>query len=169
MKNLIPVRHSKSSWSKTDLSDFERPLNERGNRDKITMGARLEKRNESIEKVISSSAKRTTQTSIALVKAINYTISDIQFEDTIYHSSVTIMMQFINDVDNSIDTMMLVAHNPGISMLCDYLCGDFFEFPTLGMVKITFDTQDWQEIFRDTGSLEWVDYPKMSIKIQTNI
>ena len=122
-----------------------------------------------IEKVISSSAKRTTQTSIALVKAINYPISDIQFEDTIYHSSVTIMMQFINDVDNSIDTMMLVAHNPGISMLCDYLCGDFFEFPTLGMVKITFDTQDWQEIFRDTGSLEWVDYPKMSIKIQTNI
>jgi hypothetical protein len=54
-------------------------------------------------------------------------------------------------------------------MLCDYLRGDFFEFPTLGMVKITFDTQDWQEIFRDTGSLEWVDYPKMSIKIQTNI
>ncbi len=160
MKNLILVRHAKSSWSKTDLSDFERPLNERGNRDKTTMGERLMNRNESIEKIISSSAKRTTQTSIALAKAIDYSTGDIQFEDAIYHSSVSTMMQFINDVDNSIETIMLVAHNPGISMLCDYLCGEFFEFPTLGMTKITFDTDDWQEVFRDTGSLKWVDYPK---------
>lgn len=160
MKNLILVRHAKSSWNNATISDFERPLNERGNRDKTIMGERLKERDDTIQKIVSSSAKRTTQTSIALAKAIDYSTADIQYEDAIYHSSVTTMMQFINEMDNSVDTLMLVAHNPGISMLCDYLCGNLFDFPTLGITKISFDTKDWQEVFRDTGSLEWVDYPK---------
>jgi len=160
MKNLILVRHAKSSWNNSTISDFERPLNERGNNDKIMMGERLKARNENIQKVISSSAKRTAQTTNALAKAIDYSTSNIQFEDKMYHSSVSTMMQFINEVHNANDSVMMVAHNPGISLLCDYLCGDSIEFPTLCMVKITFDTDDWQEVFRDTGTLAWVDYPK---------
>jgi len=30
MKTLFVLRHAKSSWENTDLSDFARPLNERG-------------------------------------------------------------------------------------------------------------------------------------------
>ncbi len=31
MKKLIIIRHSKSSWDDPNLSDFDRPLNNRGN------------------------------------------------------------------------------------------------------------------------------------------
>ena len=33
MKSLIIVRHCKSSWADLSLSDFDRPLNKRGNID----------------------------------------------------------------------------------------------------------------------------------------
>lgn len=160
MKNLILVRHAKSSWNNAQLSDFDRPLNDRGNEDKRTMGTRLKARNEGVELILSSSSKRTTQTSIALAKAINYPTEAIQFQEEIYHASVATMMQHINAVSNTIDTLMLVGHNPGISLLCDYLCGSYLDFPTLGMAKITFETNNWEEVFGDTGSLIWMDYPK---------
>jgi phosphohistidine phosphatase SixA len=41
MKTLIIVRHAKSSWANPDQTDFERPLNDRGNRDAPEMAKRL--------------------------------------------------------------------------------------------------------------------------------
>ena len=43
MKTLIVVRHAKSSWSDSGVSDFDRPLNERGKRDAPEMADRLQK------------------------------------------------------------------------------------------------------------------------------
>ncbi|MFT6002156.1 MAG: phosphohistidine phosphatase, partial [Flavobacteriales bacterium] len=44
MKYLFLVRHAKSDWANLGLFDFERPLNERGNRDKGIMGKRLKEK-----------------------------------------------------------------------------------------------------------------------------
>lgn len=160
MKQLYLVRHAKSDWADPRLSDFERPLNERGNKDKTTMGKRLKNKLVEIDCFISSSAKRTTQTSIALAKEINFPTSGIQFEKELYHASPVTQLSFINAVDNEHDQLMLVGHNPGISLLCDYLCNYSIDFPTLGIAKITFETDSWEEISTQTGILEWFDFPK---------
>ena len=62
--------------------------------------------------------------------------------------------------ENKNNNLMLVGHNPGISMLCDYLCNYSVDFPTLGIAKISFETEDWMEISAQTGTLEWFDFPK---------
>ena len=41
MKKLIIIRHSKSSWDDPNLSDFDRPLNNRGNRNAEMMSLKL--------------------------------------------------------------------------------------------------------------------------------
>ena len=41
MKKLIIIRHCKSSWSDSSLSDFERPLNNRGINDGELMSEKL--------------------------------------------------------------------------------------------------------------------------------
>ena len=160
MKHLFLVRHAKSSWGNSGLSDFERPLNERGNKDKVTMGKRMKEKSIELDSLISSSAKRTKQTSLALSKEIGFPTQDIQFLKEIYHASPSVMLTFINNLDNEYNNLMLVGHNPGISMLCDYLCNHSVDFPTLGIAKISFDINDWQEVFGETGTLEWFDYPK---------
>ncbi|MEI9909506.1 MAG: histidine phosphatase family protein [Bacteroidota bacterium] len=40
-KTLILIRHAKSDWSTASLSDFDRPLNERGRKDAPEMAKRL--------------------------------------------------------------------------------------------------------------------------------
>ena len=41
MRKLIIIRHCKSSWSNSSLSDFERPLNNRGLKDGELMSEKL--------------------------------------------------------------------------------------------------------------------------------
>lgn len=160
MKNLFLVRHAKSDWKNIGLTDFERPLNERGNRDKKAMGERLKKKSVLFESFISSSAKRTTQTSLALAKSINFPTNKIEFFEELYHASPSVMLSFINKTDNKTSNLMMVGHNPGVSLLCDYLCNYSIDFPTLGMAKISFETENWMEVSAQTGTLEWFDFPK---------
>ena len=61
-KTLLIIRHAKSSWDIGTLTDFERPLNERGKRDAPEMAARLKKRNIKIDAFVSSPAKRAKKT-----------------------------------------------------------------------------------------------------------
>tara|TARA_B110000977_G_scaffold54218_1_gene73814 strand:- start:18 stop:524 length:507 start_codon:yes stop_codon:yes gene_type:complete len=160
MKYLFLVRHAKSDWANLGLSDFERPLNERGNKDKTIMGKRLKEKSIELDSFISSSAKRTTQTSMALAKEMSFPTQEIKFFKEIYHASPSEMLSFINKTENKNNNLMLVGHNPGISMLCDYLCNYSVDFPTLGIAKISFETEDWMEISAQTGTLEWFDFPK---------
>ena len=42
-KKLLIVRHAKSDWSTASISDFNRPLNERGKKNAPLMGIKLKK------------------------------------------------------------------------------------------------------------------------------
>ena len=159
MKHLYLVRHAKSSWSNQGQPDFERPLNDRGRRDVITMGERL-KNKIKIDVFISSSAARTNQTSLSLANSFGFDLNRVQFYDELYHASPRKMLNVINDVDDKYESLIVVGHNPGISMLCDDLCNYSVDFPTLAIAKITFETDKWAEIFNETGALDYFDFPK---------
>lgn len=160
MKTLYLVRHAKSSWKDASLSDFERPLNDRGNSDKKTMANRLKEKQTSIDCILSSSSKRTRQTTKGLIEGIQIDHSKIEFNENLYHASVLDMLKEINKISDTVDVLMVIGHNPGTSNLCDYLTDYFTDFPTLGIAKITFEFDSWKEISRGTGSVEWFDYPK---------
>lgn len=57
MKTLILLRHAKSSWDFPDLSDQDRPLNNRGKRDAPLTAEVLKKKNIAIDLIISSTSK----------------------------------------------------------------------------------------------------------------
>ena len=62
MKTLYLIRHAKSSWDDSTLTDFERPLNERGINDAPKMGKLLKEKNIIPELLISSPANRAIST-----------------------------------------------------------------------------------------------------------
>lgn len=62
MKQLLLVRHAKSSWANSGQSDFDRPLNERGHKDAPMMAKRIMDRGIHIDLVISSNAVRALTT-----------------------------------------------------------------------------------------------------------
>ena len=62
MKTLLIVRHAKSSWDSADISDIDRPLNDRGKRDAPAMAQRLIKAGVHIDRFVSSPARRARNT-----------------------------------------------------------------------------------------------------------
>ena len=62
MKILMLLRHAKSSWKDTSLSDFDRPLNGRGRKAAETIGRYLRNNGLEPELVLSSPAVRARET-----------------------------------------------------------------------------------------------------------
>ena len=81
MKTIFLIRHAKSSWDEPGLSDFERPLNERGRRDAPRMAEKLKGRGAVIEHILSSTARRAVRTAEAFAKTNGIRSEDIERVD----------------------------------------------------------------------------------------
>ena len=160
MKTLYLVRHAKSSWSNPGLSDFDRPLNKRGQRDAPFMGELLREKKITPELVLSSPAKRTKKTALEIIEKLRYPTKKIIFKEEIYEASDNELLQFIQKLDEETKSAMLFAHNPGLTQLNNYLSDYYIDnIPTCGVVAIEFNCK-WSEIKKNIGKFLFFEYPK---------
>lgn len=161
MKRIILVRHAKSSWKNDDLSDFERPLNDRGKRDVITMGERFKKYRYRPDVMVSSPAKRAKVTAKGLAEAIEFPEDKMLLTDNLYMASERIYYEILHEMPNKIDTAMLVSHNPGTTHFINHVSDAFIDnVPTLGIGVVEFDIGDWRDVASGSGKLVLFDFPK---------
>jgi phosphohistidine phosphatase len=165
MKTLYIVRHAKSSWDNPDISDFERPLNDRGKRDAPRMAKRLKEKDFRPDLVISSPAKRAYSTAKRICEILEYAKTNIKTDRRLYHAEEHTMLSVLRETKNKFNTVMMVGHNPGLTdfvnalfMDDDYI--DIANVPTCGSVAFTFDTDDWASVDFGKGKFLFYDYPK---------
>lgn len=160
MKTLYLIRHAKSSWDNPSLKDYDRPLNERGKINAAEMGKRLAKNKAKPGTVIASSAKRTKKTAQKIAKELGFDKKKIQLKEELYHCSNYYMLQAVNAIKDKHQEAILVGHNPTTASFCDYLTGEYYDFPTCAVARIDFEVDSWQEVSNGLGKLAWYDYPK---------
>jgi len=161
-RTLVVIRHAKSSWSNPLQSDFERPLNDRGERDAPVMGARLKKLGIMPDLVISSTAKRTRQTAKIIAKETGYDTEQIKWEEKLYHCIPAVFEEVIYGVDDAVKTIFIVAHNPGITEFVNELSRDFNidNMPTCGIVGAHADITEWSAFNLAEKKVFLFEYPK---------
>ena len=153
-KHLLIMRHAKSDWNDASLSDFNRPLNQRGLQNAPIMGKRLKEKGFNPELIVSSPAVRAITTCEIVVEELGLSKADIITDKNIYNADVKSLLAIINNLDNSKNSAALFGHNNGITDLTVYLTdADIFNIPTSGTVLIEFDTDDWAMISKNTGSV----------------
>ncbi len=161
MKKILLVRHAKSDWNNSNITDFERPLNDRGIRDAPLMAARLLKQHLIPQLVVSSPALRAFTTAKYFADKLGIDKKLIQTEADIYEAAATTLLSIINKLDNKYDFVALFGHNPGITNLAIKLCDtDIYDIPTCGVVLIEFAVEDWKMVSADTGEQLLYDFPK---------
>ena len=161
VKTLYLARHAKSSWADPDLSDFERPLKKRGEKDAPMMGKILASKGVKPELIISSPAKRAIFTAYILAEEINYPKENIATKEDIYEAATSDLLEIIEQLDDSLKSVMLVGHNPSFTNLANYLTDDRFDnIPTCGVVAIGFDVFEWKKIDKKSGKVVFFEYPK---------
>jgi len=160
MKTLLLIRHAKSDWGNLGAKDYDRVLNARGLRDAPEMGKRLKAKGMIPELFISSTAKRAELSSKLITEAMGYPFKNIGWFDSLYLASPNTMMRVIADTDDSVSTLALLAHNPGITELAEKLSGQTLNnMPTSAVVTLTLAIEHWEDAYT-AWQLQDFDYPK---------
>lgn len=161
MKSIFLVRHAKSSWEDSSLSDFDRPLNKRGTKDAPFMAKTLIETIDIPDTIYSSPAKRAFTTAIIFADTFNYDTESIISDMNIYDAGVSDLIRIINSVNDDKNSIMIFGHNPALTMTSNFLSNKYIDnIPTCGIVKIDFDFNDWTSISGNTGTLVLFEYPK---------
>lgn len=159
---LVMIRHAKSSWANPLQSDFERPLNDRGEHDAPMMSERLKVQNILPDIIISSTAKRAKQTSKRIAAAVGYNEEKIVWIDKLYHCIPAVFDEVIHEIADNITTAFIVAHNPGITEFVNDLSPAFKtdNMPTCAVVAAEMNINEWNEFTTARKQVILFDYPK---------
>jgi phosphohistidine phosphatase len=161
-KKLYLVRHAKSSWNNPALPDFERTLNDRGNRDAPDMAKRLKLRGAQPDIFVSSTASRAKQTAEIFCLAYGKQKSDLILLDELYHASPAVFTTVIESFNGAIQEAMIFSHNNGITDFVNSLCANVYiaNMPTCGIFAIALNTSSWHTFAQTQHEFLFFDYPR---------
>ena len=107
------IRHAKSSWTSTARSDFERPLNQRGERDGPAMRNWLAGQPHAIQWIWTSDAARAAATAAFVAEA--FPSAKLSEDHSLYGATPATLVGVLQNTPSDIETAAIVAHNPGIT------------------------------------------------------
>ena len=157
MKNLILIRHAKSSWD-APLIDKDRPLSTRGINDAHLMAANVEGFLPQSYIVWSSTAQRARNTAYIFAETLSIPLETIIFKDDLYTFDAGKLEKIIKKCDNQFDNLILFGHNDAITNFVNIFGNQALDnVKTAGFVSMSFDVKDWNDIKK--GITEKVLFP----------
>jgi phosphohistidine phosphatase len=161
LKTLHFLRHAKSDRGDPSLDDHDRPLTKRGQGSGEAMAEHLKKSGFAVDRVFSSSSRRTRETAELVKPALG--AAPIAFDDRLYLIDPGGLLEFIHELPDSADAVMLIGHDPAFHALASALSAKTRDqsaltqlrekFPTGAMASIAFDVKSWRDVARGKGEL----------------
>ncbi len=149
---LYLMRHAQSADKQPGQTDKDRELTVQGLRDSIKVGAWLYNEKINPDAIISSTAVRAKSTAGLLLDTLKLMPEIIRLNDEFYDASVRTFLQEITQLEDTLNRVLCVGHNPTVSYLAEYLTkAEIGELPPGGLVIIQFDILLWQKIGEGTG------------------
>ena len=153
MRTLYLLRHAKSSWDDASLSDSERPLNPRGQRDAPRMGRALGSQLSPMTFHISP-AERARQTFLGLQPHWpGLTKEQGVVTPALYTFNYRGVLDWVAQQPGAQRHLALVGHNPAFTELINYLAGPgtLDNLPTAGWAELSLALDDWSKIHGEEG------------------
>lgn len=164
MKELLIIRHAKSSWNNAFSGDFERPLNDRGHRDAPRMAEKMKLRGVNIQAFLSSTANRALTTATYFAEAYGKTKNDILLFPQLYHAPELVFYKVIKTIPSEINTAAVFSHNPGITEFVNGLTETRIDnMPTCAIFAIQIESDSWEDFSTAKKRFWFFDYPKLDV------
>jgi phosphohistidine phosphatase len=146
MKTLYLLRHAKSSWDDASLTDRERPLAPRGERDAAQMSKRLSQLRVQPDLILSSPAARALATAKIVAKGLDGKTTKITPVDRLYAATQDTLIAVIEALDDQLGHVLLVGHNPGFTDLAHHFNSEIAHMPTCALAEFRFEALSWAGI-----------------------
>ncbi|MEX0884563.1 MAG: histidine phosphatase family protein [Cyclobacteriaceae bacterium] len=160
MKKLLLCRHAKSSWDNPGLNDHQRPLAPRGLQDAPIMAERLLRKGFFPDHMISSDAMRAIETAKIFAQILGFELSKIQKTNDLYHADVNEILRVIQKTPESVQTLFLFGHNPGLTDFLEYLGEALDNLPTSGTFGFELTIDHWGDLSGEMARFWYYDFPK---------
>jgi phosphohistidine phosphatase len=115
MHQLLLLRHAKSSWDDATLPDRDRPLNKRGYKAAAAIRITMRELGLAPDVVLVSPARRTQETLAALEPWDDTPL--IEPTEALYLASAPHLMAVLRSVNETVRSLLLIGHNPGMHEL----------------------------------------------------
>lgn len=149
---LYLMRHAQSADKQPGQTDKERELTVQGLREAIKVGAWLYNEKINPDVIVSSTATRAKSTAGLLLDTMKLMPEKIQLNDELYDASVRTFLREITQLEDTLNHVVCVGHNPAISYLAEYLTkAEIGNLPTGGLVIIQFEILLWQKVGEGSG------------------
>lgn len=153
MKRLTLMRHANAQWKDPQISDFDRPLNRRGNSEAEAMSRRLIELQLIPTLLLTSTARRAQQTADIVARELGVAARNLHCEELLYLAPAADILRVVQTTGPRIPHLMIVGHNPGITEVANLLAPTprIEDLATAAMCTLSFDTRTWSGI--DAGNL----------------
>lgn len=146
MKELLFLRHAKSSWEH-GVSDRHRPLLPKGMNAISAVAQHAKNRFKSFDCLLSSPANRAFHTAAILAHEIGFPWQHFHLNEALYSfdgESIVSVVQALNPAWNKV---ILVGHNPAFSVAADYFsASEAPEMKTADWIQLNFAQDNWKEV-----------------------
>jgi phosphohistidine phosphatase len=149
MLRLTLIRHANAEWKDASIEDFERPLNKRGQTEADSIGKVLLENDLVPELLLTSTAKRTQQTSEIIGKILSLPIRRVKTAEQLYLARAEVILTLAQSTGPKVHHLAIVGHNPGISELARSLAPAEIvigELSTASACTLTFTCESWSDI-----------------------
>jgi len=161
-KQIYVVRHAKSSWRDLTVEDKKRKLNSRGKKAAPIMAEWCLNNGIIPQNIISSTAVRAYKTAEHFRKILGVTEDHYKLYENLYHAPAYTYIETCFELPETVETVMLFGHNPGITYLANEVSSEYINnVPTCGILIIKSSASTWQELAFDNCKLINYMFPKM--------
>ena len=167
MLDLYLMRHAKSSWSGAEISDRERGLNPRGQRDAPRMGEFLSHHFGAISPHVSPALRAQLTWSGICSTWPALASLDCHIEEPLYTFSSMDLISWLKKREGDAP-IFLIGHNPALTELINYLvqAHSVSNLPTAGFAYLNLFVREWPSIGAGVGKLEKLVLPRDLSKLQ---
>lgn len=158
-RQLIVMRHAKSSWADEGRTDHQRTLNDRGRRATPRVAIELRELGWQPQHILSSDSQRTRETVGLLLKVWESGIQ-ADFLESLYLAGPRELSAAMVEVSEEVEALLVVGHNPGWEGVVHQLSGVDMTMKTATAAMLRANCESWSDAFKTEWSLENVIHPR---------
>ena len=143
MKKITLLRHGNSLFQDSSTNDWSRPLSPEGEKECHDVAKFIKDCHPLPSKIISSNARRTIETVKILLEKNKWDSEILNVDKELYLASANLLTEKIQSQSESINDLIIVGHNPGLSELSSSLLKQSIYLPTSGCVSLNINLDLW--------------------------
>ncbi len=145
MKTLLMLRHAKAEPPDEGMSDRDRPLAPRGEKDAPQVGHWLRDQELMPAAIFASSAARAKATAELVAAACAFP-GEVRYFDQLYMALPETYVEVLQTEAGDADRVLVVGHNPTLDDLLYLLTGTHEGFPTAGLAVVELNIVQWSDL-----------------------